>query len=132
MVDTFSKEKRSEIMSKIRKINTKPELMLKGSLRGTYFRYQPKLPGNPDFAIKSKKFVIFIDGCFWHKCPRCFRPPKSNKKYWKPKIDGNVIRDKRISMEYKRRGWKIIRIWEHHIKEDCNKILRMIQSELER
>lgn len=126
MADRVSKEKRSEIMSKIRKTNTKPELLLKNKLKGTYFRYQPKLPGNPDFAIKSKKIVIFIDGCFWHKCPRCFRPPKSNRKYWRPKIEGNVRRDRRISKEYRLKGWKIIRIWEHQVKEDCDKIVKNI------
>lgn len=128
--DKFSKEKRSEIMSKIRKTNTKPELILKEKLKGAYFRYQPKVPGNPDFAIKSKKIAIFVDGCFWHKCPKCFRPPKSNKQYWIPKIEGNVERDEKINEEYKGKGWRVIRIWEHQIKNELNEVLEMISTEL--
>ena len=130
MADKFSEEKRSEIMSKIRKINTKPELILKEKLKGKYFRYQPKLLGNPDFAIKSKKIVIFVDGCFWHKCPRCFRPPKSNKQYWNPKIEKNVERDNQVSKEYERKGWKVIRIWEHQIKKETDKALKIILRKL--
>ncbi|MCK4824691.1 very short patch repair endonuclease, partial [bacterium] len=118
-------------MSKIRKKNTRPELNLKNGLRGTYLRYQPKIFGNPDFALKSKKIVIFVDGCFWHKCPDCFRPPKSNKDYWGPKIERNVKRDQEVSSYYQQKGWKVIRIWEHEISEDRNKVVERIKRELE-
>jgi len=58
-----------------------------------------------------------VDGCFWHKCPKCFKQPKSNKEYWVPKIQRNVQRDKEQNLYLKRNAWKVIRIWEHDIKE---------------
>jgi len=130
MADKISKEKRSEIMSKIRKSETKPELILKKRLQGAYFRYQPKIYGNPDFALKSKKVVIFVDGCFWHKCPKCFRKPKSNKKYWNPKIDKNVQRDRKYDNYYLERGWNVIRVWEHDVMKNINSVSKRIFSSL--
>lgn len=117
MPDKFSKGIRSKIMSKIRSNETVAELTLKKALVGNYFRYQPKkIYGNPDFANKRKKVAIFVDGCFWHKCPKCYITPKSNKKYWLQKIKGNIARDKKINKFLKKYGWTIIRIWEHEIK----------------
>lgn len=127
MPDTFSKETRSQIMSKIRSNKTAAELVLKNALVGRHFRYQPKkIHGNPDFASKKKKIVIFVDGCFWHKCPKCYTAPKSNKKYWLPKIKRNVGRDKKINKLLKKEGWEVIRIWEHDVikkKTTSKKIL---------
>jgi len=114
MSDIFSKKKRSEIMAKIRSSNTKPELLAKDLLNG--FQHQPKIYGRPDFINKKRKIIIFIDGCFWHKCPIHFKAPKSNKKYWLPKIKRNVERAKEVEKEYKNLGWKILRIWEHELK----------------
>src|SRR4030042_4174804 len=123
MTDRISKEKRSEVMSKIRKTKTKPELKLREMIKGQYFRYQPKMPGNPDFAIKKRKIAIFLDGCFWHKCPKCFRPPKSKKYYWIPKIERNKRRDEEITKQYKKNGWMVIRIWEHQILKEKESLL---------
>ena len=95
VADKVSKEVRSEIMSKIRSKNTKPELMLKDALVGSYMRYQPKVNGKPDFANNKRKVAVFVDGCFWHKCPKCYRPPKSNQEYWIPKIERNVEKGRR-------------------------------------
>lgn len=69
-------------MSHIRSKNTRPELNLKELLAGTRLRYQPKIPGKPDFGLKGLKIAIFVDGCFWHKCPKCFVKPKTNAKFW--------------------------------------------------
>ncbi len=113
MVDWLDKKTRSKIMSCIRSKNTKPELILKKYLKGSH----PKcIIGNPDFANKEKKIAIFVDGCFWHKCPKCYRAPKSNKRYWLPKINRNVERSKEVTRTLKKDGWKVIRIWEHDIK----------------
>jgi DNA mismatch endonuclease (patch repair protein) len=132
MADAFTKQKRSEIMSKIRSSNTKPELLLKASLKGHYFRYHPKVYGNPDFVNKTKKIAVFVDGCFWHKCPTCYRQPQSNTHYWIPKIDRNEARDREIDRKLKRMGWKVCRVWEHEIKfsskKTAEKISRFIAS----
>ena len=101
-------------MSKIRSVNTIPERTLKSKFKG--IKYQPKLFGRPDFADLKNKKVIFIDGCFWHKCPKHFTEPKSNKVYWKNKMKRNVLRDKEVNLAYKNSGWKIIRIWEHELR----------------
>jgi len=118
MADIFSKETRSHIMSKIRSKKTKPELAMKEALRGTYMRYQPNMHGNPDFANKSKKVAVFIDGCFWHGCPKCYKEPQSRKEYWVPKIKRNKERDKRYTRELRDVGWTVIRIWEHEVLGD--------------
>lgn len=104
-------------MSRIKSKQTKPEKTLKKILEKIGFEYQPKIKGRPDFADRKKRIAIFIDGCFWHKCPKHYKEPKSNKKYWLPKIAKNVERDKKINKEYKKKGWKVVRIWEHEFKK---------------
>jgi len=115
MADIFSKEKRSQIMSQIKSNKTLPELKILPFLVKIGFDYQPKLPGNPDFAHWRKKVVVFIDGCFWHCCPIHSKIPKQNKDYWLPKLRRNMIRAKEINLAYQNSGWKVIRIWEHTI-----------------
>ncbi len=115
MVDNLTKEQRSYCMSKIRSSNTRAELSYKS--QNNLLEFHPKgLFGNPDFADWKKKIVFFIDGCFWHMCPKHYAEPKSNKSYWNPKILKNIIRDAEISIAYKNAGWKVKRVWEHEIK----------------
>lgn len=114
MVDNLTKEQRSFCMSRIRSRDTKPEL--KHKAKNLHLEYQPKAFGNPDFIDWKKKIVIFIDGCFWHKCPKHFIAPKSNRKYWLPKLEKNVLRDKEINIAFKNAGWKVVRVWEHYLK----------------
>jgi len=109
------KKQRSHIMSKIKSTRTSPELKLKKTLNLLGFEYQPRIHGNPDFANRKTKTTIFVDGCFWHKCPRCFRFPKTNRKFWKEKIEKNAERDRKTNKELRKEGWKVIRIWEHDI-----------------
>lgn len=117
MVDVHNPEQRSYNMSRIRRSHTKPELKFKDFLEKKGFVFQEKTYGNPDFMNFRKRIVIFIDGCFWHKCPKCFKMPSSNKKFWKEKIENNVRRDKEIYENYKYSGWMVVRIWEHQIKK---------------
>ena len=128
MTDIVNKEKRSKIMACIRSKNTKPELVLKNAISGLYFRHQPKVYGKPDFAHKKNMIAIFVDGCFWHKCPKCFKPPKSNKKYWIKKIEGNIINDRRVTLELEKQGWTVMRFWEHDIINDPNKCVKIVKS----
>ena len=113
MTDNLTKKQRSYCMSKIRCRNTSPELILKEKFKS--LEYQPKEFGNPDFIDYKNKTVIFIDGCFWHKCPLHWNKPKSNKKYWLLKLDRNAVRDNEVNLAYKTAGWKVKRIWEHEL-----------------
>lgn len=128
MPDTFSKKKRSQIMSKIKSKNTNLEIYFKKLIRGLNFRYQPKIFGKPDFAIKKLKIAIFIDSCFWHKCPKHFRKPAANSSYWAQKTNLNVKRAKNVNMRLKKEGWKVLRFWEHDIKKNPNQCIKKAQK----
>lgn len=120
MSDVHSKEQRSYNMSRIHGRETKPELKLKDFFEKKNFIYQSNEYGKPDFINYKKKIVVFIDGCFWHKCPKCFKLPKSNKEFWKNKINENFRRDKEITFNYKNSDWKVIRVWTHDLKKFLN------------
>ena len=86
-------------MSKIRSKNTTPEIAIRKELHKSGIRYRihtRELPGNPDLSNKKKKFVVFVNGCFWHQHSGCSRAtvPKTNKKYWLPKLQRNIDRQK--------------------------------------
>ena len=114
-------------MSKIRSKETKLELKFKKLIIGLRLRYQPKMIGKPDFASKKLKIAIFIDSCFWHKCPKHFRQPKANKSYWKSKINRNVERAKEVNKLFKKEGWKVIRFWEHESVKNPKKCVDKIK-----
>lgn len=115
MTDIFTKEKRSEIMSRIKNQSTIEILPVQ--FRGLYLRKHPEgIEGRPDFGNKTRRIALFIDGCFWHGCPEHYRPPKSNRKYWIPKIRRNRVRDELVTRRLKSGGWTVIRIWEHGLK----------------
>lgn len=118
-------------MSKIRSKETKLEFCFIGLLNGLYFRYQPKITGKPDFASKKLKIAIFIDSCFWHKCPKHFRKPNSNTSYWRPKINRNVERAKEVNKQLRKDGWKVIRFWEHDILKSPAKCVNKIEKTYE-
>lgn len=93
----------------------------------------PKITGNPDILLKDSKTVVFLDGCFWHKCPKCFKKPQTNKKFWEQKINNNVKRDEKINKMLKQDGWSVIRFWQHDIRKDNIKACyNIIKEELSR
>ena len=115
-MDKVSREKRSEIMSKIRGRDTKMELMVKPILGLLGFEYQPKgIFGNPDFAHRQLKWAIFLDGCFWHGCPNHYRLPETNGEFWHKKVQRNRERDIAVTGELVSSGWLVTRIWEHDL-----------------
>lgn len=120
--DVLSPQQRSYCMSQIKAKNTKPETAIRKALWhfGYRYRIKSKLVGKPDLVFVSYKTVVFVDGCFWHKCPKHFVPPKTRARFWKDKINGNVARDKRNNDSLKLQGWRVIRIWEHEIKESLD------------
>ncbi len=133
MTDVFSKEKRSEVMSKIKSKNTKLEILFRKYIWSKGLRYRlhsKKLLGRPDIVFGKKRIVVFLDGCFWHKCPKCYKEPKSNKKYWREKIKYNVEKDRKVTLELKKQNWTVIRFWEHEIKKNPEKCFNKIQRYL--
>lgn len=115
MVDILTKAQRSHNMSHIRAKDTSPELRLKPVMKALGFDYHPKMYGNPDFANKKEKITVFVDGCFWHGCPKHYKAPKSNIKFWRAKIDRNIKRDSLVNKWLRNAGWRVIRVWEHQI-----------------
>ncbi len=110
-------------MSHIHSSNTKPEEKVRKYLFANGFRYRKnvrKLPGTPDIVLPKYRTVVFINGCFWHKhdCPR-FVWPKDNADYWRPKIEGNVLRDKKNYDMLQQMGWHVITVWECKLKKDA-------------
>jgi len=112
-------------MSRIKGKNTKPEMLLRKALWAKGFRYRlhAKIQGKPDVVFISQRVAIFVDGCFWHGCPLHSVKPKSNRKFWEDKLKSNRIRDKRVTASLRQQGWKVIRIWEHEIKNNLEKVL---------
>lgn len=119
MSDSVSSQKRSQIMSRVRSKDTKPELKVRSALhrRGLRYRLGYPLPGKPDIVFVRARVAIFIDSCFWHGCSEHLRMPKSNKEYWEAKIARNVERDSEVNAWYADSEWKQMRFWEHDLKE---------------
>jgi DNA mismatch endonuclease (patch repair protein) len=121
-VDTVSKEVRSRIMSAVKPYGNKTTEMIMGKLlrenglRG-YRKHWP-IDGKPDFAWPRLRIALFVDGCFWHGCPRCKRIPTSNRTFWAARIGGNRRRDRRVSRSLKRAGWLVLRVWECRLQEE--------------
>ena len=137
MTDKFSKEVRSRIMSRIKGKDTKPEILLRKRLYSMGFRYRTnmwlkfgKVRFRPDIIFISKKVAIFVDGCFWHKCPKCYKEPKSNRDYWLNKIETNTQRDKRQNILLENEGWEVLRFWEHDINDNIDNIVNIISEVL--
>lgn len=134
MTDNMSKESRSYTMSRIRsKGNASTELVMLSIIKHNRikgWRRHQNLKGRPDFIFKEKRVAVFIDGCFWHGCPRCYHPPKTNEVYWNNKISRNRERDKRITKELALSGWKVVRFWEHSLQRPewvANKLILTLQ-----
>ncbi|WPU66621.1 very short patch repair endonuclease [Peredibacter starrii] len=111
---------RSRIMSKIKSNgNRSTELKIRMHLVrmgiSGWEMQRKDLPGRPDFYFPKKKLVLFVDGCFWHGCPKCFKGTKTNKAFWNTKVESNRKRDRRNNKYYRGMGVKVIRIWEHEI-----------------
>jgi DNA mismatch endonuclease (patch repair protein) len=131
MADIFTREKRSEIMSRIRSKNTQAELVVFRYLRrkGVYFqKHYSRAIGTPDVALPRKKKAVFIHGDFWHGRNRN-KTVKSNSDYWHSKIAGNIIRDRKQKRLLEKEGWDVLVIWESDIKrkKTRNKVLEKLE-----
>ncbi len=119
MPDVFTKKKRSQVMAAIRSRGNKDtELKLAAILRAVgitgWRRHQP-LPGKPDFIFRRERLAIFVDGCFWHGCPKHGRNPDTNRSYWLPKLQRNRQRALEVTRSLEKPGWRTLRIWEHEL-----------------
>ncbi|MFB9239645.1 very short patch repair endonuclease [Plantactinospora siamensis] len=95
---------------------TKPEIALRRELhrRGLRFRVDhPGLPGRPDIAFTRAMVAVFVDGCFWHRCPEHGTMPRNNREWWQAKLDRNVVRDRAKDAALAELGWLAVHVWEH-------------------
>ena len=118
-------------MSHIKSIGTKPEIIVRKWLKSKNISFQMNnnsILGKPDIVFPKKHISIFIHGCFWHHHRNCKRAtlPKTNKKYWLPKIENNVKRDRNTAKRLRSQGWHVLTVWECEIKKDVDKSLNRI------
>ena len=119
MPDVFTKSKRSAVMSRIRgRGNKDTELALAKVFRAHHLtgwrRHRPVF-GKPDFVFPKRKVAVFVDGCFWHGCPRHATWPAHRAAWWRRKILGNQARDALVTRTLRRTGWRVLRVWEHEL-----------------
>ena len=100
------------------------EIFKKLGIKGWRRKYP--LLGKPDFTFPLKKIAVFVDGCFWHCCPVHGSIPKTNKQFWQKKLNRNIERDNEVNAELDEKGWLVIRIWQHELKN-----IDAIRSKLE-
>ena len=139
-MDIVSEEQRSYNMSRIRSKNTKPELLVRSMLHRLGYRFTvngPKnkqLPGRPDIVLPKYRTVIFVHGCFWHRCPNCKYAtiPKTRTEWWKAKLEGNAQRDARNQKKLKELGWKVVVVWTCQLKapEGIKRVVEVLSNSL--
>ena len=134
MPDVFTKAKRSAVMSRIRgHANKDTELALMQLLRRhgvSGWRRNQKVFGKPDFLFRRNRLALFVDGCFWHGCPKHCKIPVGNRAFWKKKFAANKARDRRVNRELRKLGWRVVRIWEHDLSKRGDSCLRRIAGSL--
>lgn len=89
------------------------------------WRRNQKIFGKPDFVFPKQKIALFVDGCFWHGCPKHFIMPDNNKAFWEKKLTGNKRRDKHVTRTLEQLQWKVVRIWEHELS-NSNRVAKRI------
>ncbi|MEN8264698.1 MAG: very short patch repair endonuclease [Nitrospirota bacterium] len=125
-------EVRSKTMSAIRgKNNRTTEVKLRMALiRGGFSGFKlhaNELPGTPDFYFEKDKLALFVDGCYWHGCPKCGHIPKTRSEFWKAKINRTKQRDRKKRTELRKQGMSVLRIWEHELK-DRQSIIKVLSK----
>ncbi len=135
MPDVFNKAKRSQVMSRIRgRGNKETEVALAKLLRAhgiTGWRRHTMLTGRPDFTFRKLRVVVFVDGCFWHGCPKHANMPANNRAFWRKKLTGNAARDRLVTRTLRQQGWRVVRVWEHELRKP-DRVLARIRAALSR
>lgn len=119
--DPLTPEQRSVQMSRVRSEDTKPEMLVRKLVFSMGYRYRvhdKRLPGKPDLVFASRKKIIFVNGCFFHRHDGCgmARVPKSRMDFWIPKLEGNKLRDRKTLAILSRDGWNVLVVWECELK----------------
>jgi DNA (cytosine-5)-methyltransferase 1 len=127
-------EERSRIMRAVPGKNTSAELALRRSLsdagvRG-YRLHDRRVAGKPDLIFPRARLAVFVDGCFWHGCPSCYREPKTNQQYWTMKVKRNMDRDRKVNELCESAGWRVVRLWEHEVLREAEFAAARILKEL--
>jgi DNA mismatch endonuclease, patch repair protein len=121
MADTYSKEVRSRVMSKVKGRDTTPEIRLRRTLYANGVRgwrcHRKSLLGSPDLAFGPAKLAVFVDGAFWHGHPSKYWPGRTSE-YWDKKIARNKERDRRVDEELGALGWRVLRFWDFEVEKD--------------
>ena len=126
MTDVVDAATRSRMMAGIKGKDTKPEIFLRKALHAKGLRYRLGgcgLPGKPDLVFPSRRTVVFVHGCFWHRheC-KYFKWPSSNVDFWKAKLDGNHARDQRVEGNLIKLGWRVIKVWDCDLQKTNYKL----------
>lgn len=132
MTDIWPSKKRSEVMSRIRKIDSRPEVLLRKHLRsaGVLFRTYERLPGTPDIVVQGPMLAVFVHGCFWHGCPQHYRPPRSNVRYWSVKLRRNKARDTANARKVRAMGRHTAVVWECELKSDPQRVVARLLTRI--
>jgi DNA mismatch endonuclease, patch repair protein len=124
LTDTMSPAERSVRMALVRGKDTKPELYVRRVLHAAGLRYRlhdKRLPGRPDIVFPSRRIAVEVRGCLWHQHPdpdcKLARMPKSRLDFWRPKLEGNALRDRRRENELAALGWRLIVVWECQVAD---------------
>lgn len=110
---------------------TAPELRVRRVIRRLGVRYtsnNPRLPGKPDLLLLDYQVAVFVHGCFWHGCPRCYVEPKRNRQWWREKIANNQRRDRRKAAQLRQLGYSVITVMEHDSEARLEARLRRLVS----
>lgn len=131
-MDTLNPHDRSRRMALVRSKDTKPEMKVRRALHALGFRYRlhvKGLPGHPDLVFPSRKKVVFVHGCFWHRHLGCSlaRLPKSRQKFWVPKLEGNRLRDEAAINSLRAVGWGVLVVWECETRDIEILVARIIR-----
>lgn len=133
MADTFTSEKRSEVMRRIRSAGTTPEIRVRKELHRLGYRFRinkKELPGKPDIVLPKYRAILLIHGCFWHQHTGCKsgRMPMSRQDYWIPKLERNIARDLRNIDALYALGWNVRVVWECEIAKDFEKTIKALDG----
>ena len=130
MVDCLDPERRSRLMRQVRGKDTKPEMAVRRLAHALGYRFRlhrKDLPGTPDIVFPSRRKVIFVHGCFWHRHPGCRKAsmPTTNYDFWKSKFARNIERDARKEAALREAGWNVLVIWECETRHEDDLRVRL-------
>lgn len=129
----YSKERISNALKAVKSKNTTPEVQFRKVLNANNIRgyrlHWAKVAGKPDIAFPSRQIAIFINGCFWHRCPYCHqKDPQTNIEFWQDKFRKNIQRDQRNQNELLKEGWIVLVLWECQIRNNVNECVEKVKN----